>query len=81
MIRHNLGHSTLPIGSFYATICQQIWQIFDPSPLKNVNALKGWSLNSHLQYKVVKSNLYSRMRGPGKKIPETENYFANYKIP
>ena len=68
MIRHNLGHSTLPIGSFYATICQQIWQILDPSPLKNVNALKGWFLNSHLQYKVVKSNLYSRMRGPGKKF-------------
>ena len=28
-----------PIGSFYATIRQQIWQICDPSPLKNTEIL------------------------------------------
>ena len=32
-----------PIGSFYATIRRQIWQIFDPSPLKNTEILNAWS--------------------------------------
>ena len=32
-----------PIGSFYATIRQQIWQICDPSPLKNTEILNAWS--------------------------------------
>ena len=32
------------VGSFFTTIHWQIWQILDPSPLKNANVLNGWSL-------------------------------------
>ena len=29
---------------FFTTIRHQIWQIFDPSPLKNADVLNGWFL-------------------------------------
>ena len=29
---------------FFTTIRRHIWQIFDPSPLKNADVLNGWSL-------------------------------------
>ena len=29
---------------FFTTIRRQIWQIFDPSPLRNADVLNGWSL-------------------------------------
>ena len=33
-------YPSLPFGSFFTTICWQIWQIFDPSPPKNCQRLK-----------------------------------------
>ena len=44
-------------GSFFTTIRQQFWTIFDPSPLKNADISLGWSLRKicityhwHFQY-------------------------------
>ena len=45
-----LAKGTIPSAVFFTAIRRQIWQIFDPSSLKNADVLNGWSQRGKYQY-------------------------------
>ena len=55
--RQQIFHNFWPLPhyrrQFFSTIHRQIWQIFDPSPLKNADVLNGWSPTKFVLYNLL----------------------------
>ena len=64
---------------FLTTIHQQIWQIFDPSPLKNADVLNGWSQIS--SFVTLDLKLYHQIiKGQVKNFVTNQTFQANSNL-
>ena len=55
--RQQIFHNFWPLPhyrrQFFSTIHREIWQILDPSPLKNADVLNGWSPTKFVLYNLL----------------------------